>query len=371
MIGRANISAAWGIGAAAAVACIMLAHPGVSSATGSHGNYGSEEYASDGHAYNKSYDRKHRWHRHGAVDVQDEDEWCSCDQPEVDADDNEQHADPVNNNSCTNDEPTDNSTDEPTDEPADEPSDQPSDNPSDQPTQKPLELSVDQQVKVGDGDFVDAETDNTAATGTVGDTATWQITVKPDEVAQDESRTIKVNWTAPDNVEVTGSMTTAGSYNGTAWTVPITSLPATMTVTTTIKGSGLGAAQAVISDISCDDPAAVDGYCAFSDGNVVNNTNPAGIIASSAVTPTSTPGTSNPGVLGDSTSVPNAQGGEGVVAGTTTTRTNGRVLAWDANYTHGQVNGDSVLAATGINIIGTFIIGGLLAIIPFLLRVRE
>ncbi len=227
------------------------------------------------------------------------------------------------------------------------------------PAEPVLELNIDQQVQVGGGAFVDAEDDATAPEGQVGDPVVWQVVVGADEAADDEDRTVKITWDEPENVDVTGSEVTSGSFDGTTWTVGIGNMPATLTVRSTLNGEGLGASTARIAEISCDDSGSVDadGFCDFEDNVLANNTNPAGVMAmpkTAAAVPIT------PGVLGSSTTRP--------------PRSSGAVLASE-NHGPGRVlasSSDRALAATGINYVLVFFVGGLLSLAPLaVVRVRK
>ena len=192
---------------------------------------------------------------------------------------------------------------------------------------------------MNDGAFVDAETDGDAPVGQVGGSATWQITVTPVQVDPGDARTIKVEWVAPDNVEVIGSTADNGTYDGSVWTIPVTKLPAVLTVSTTIAKPGLGASNAIISKISCEEIIANgNGFCDFNDGVANNNANPAGVVASAATVPNENTGTgtqndsAGTGTLGASTE---NQGSEGAV--------NSGVLG--ANTTRGGQGGEGVVHA--------------------------
>lgn len=207
------------------------------------------------------------------------------------------------------------------------------------PANQAIELSVDTKVKVNDGTFIDAETDGDAAVGQVGGSATWQITVMPVQVDPADARTIKVEWVAPDNVEVIGSTADNGTYDGSVWTIPVTKLPAVLTVSTTIAKPGLGASNAIISKISCEEIIANgNGFCDFNDGVANNNANPAGVIASAATVPNENTGagtqsgSAGTGTLGASTGNQGSEGAE-----------NSGVLG--ANTTRGGQGGEGVVHA--------------------------
>ncbi len=125
------------------------------------------------------------------------------------------------------------------------------------PATEELELHINQQVKVGTGEFVDAENATTAPQGVVGDPVVWQVTVGVDRAPENEDRTVKITWEQPENVDVTTSQATSGSFNNGTWTVGIGDMPATLTINSTLKGTGLGDSTARITEISCGDMGAV------------------------------------------------------------------------------------------------------------------
>lgn len=213
-----------------------------------------------------------------------------------------------------------------------------------------LELRVDTKVKVNGGDYEDAETEETAPVGEIGDTATWKVTVEADEMEVGEDRDVRIHWQPPANVKPISHEVTSGAYDGSVWEVNIGDMPAMLTAETQIIESGHGASDAVIAEISCDtDPS---GFCPFEDYVLSNNMNPAGVVALAAEEDPADPG--DVGVLGAST------GGQG-----------GDVLG--ATTRGGQVLGESAaLAATGISTYVVTLIGVIVALAPLtLLLLRQ
>ena len=213
-----------------------------------------------------------------------------------------------------------------------------------------LDLAVDQQVSVAGGAFKPADTSDDAAAAKVGDDVVWKIVVSPVTVPVGESRTIKVDWTPPANVEVANSAADKGTFDGSVWTLPISTLPAELTVHTKLTKAGDSDAIAAIGKISCVADGA-DAFCNFEDTNTQNNSNPSVV--------TTNPASSGGATMGAQTG---GQGGEGVgVLGVSTTRAaaqpGGRVLAASTGS----------LATTGSNtyilvLAGTLLIGSPLAI---------
>lgn len=232
---------------------------------------------------------------------------------------------------------------------------EPEDDPE-QPIDSELELSVDLQVQVDGGPFVDAEDEASSPEAVVGDPVIWQVSVGAELAPENEERTVKITWDKPENVDVTGSEVTAGTFDGTTWTVGIAAMPATLTINSVLNGEGLGVSMARITEISCDDSgdADADGFCDFEDGIVANNTNPAGVVAMASDDESDAGGPSGLGVLGASTS-----GRGGAVLGS---QTGGQVLG---------MNSGAALAATGFNSIIALLVGGLLTLAPAVIRIKR
>lgn len=178
-----------------------------------------------------------------------------------------------------------------TDDGSDDPSDPGDSDPdSDSGTENPtdpasLELAVDQQVSVDNGAFKPADTTDDAAEAQLGSEVVWKISVNPVTVSAQETRTVKIAWVPPANVQVVGHEASSGTYDGEMWTVDVANLPAELLIRTTLKEPGSSQAVAKITKISCTTDG-VDSFCDFEDTILENNTNPSVISTDTGAAPT-------------------------------------------------------------------------------------
>lgn len=165
------------------------------------------------------------------------------------------------------------------------------------------DLSVDKQVSVNGGAFVEADTSAAAAGAHVGDTVTWQITVTNTDPDFTPHGTVYIRDLLPTGVTFNSYTATAGTYHnddGTFfannWILPmlqtvgqdtVTTLPATLTITTHASSVGLFDNIAVFSKY---DTGSCDGGCLYQDANPDNDSNDAWVNIEPA-----------PQVLGEST----------------------------------------------------------------------
>ncbi|MGZ6005247.1 MAG: DUF11 domain-containing protein [Candidatus Saccharimonadales bacterium] len=154
------------------------------------------------------------------------------------------------------------------------------------------DLAVDKQVSVNGGAFVEADSSADALAVQVGDTVTWQVTVTDNSVGGPTPQgTVFIKDQLPEGVSFVSYTASDGTYTGNdgsffanEWTLPlkknvgdalVTTLPATLTITTKVTGSGLIENTAQINK---DDPAShCDGGCAYGDNVGGNNQNDAWI----------------------------------------------------------------------------------------------
>lgn len=153
------------------------------------------------------------------------------------------------------------------------------------------DLALTKQVKVNDGEYVDADTADTAAPAQVGDTVTWQIMVANNS---DDDRTpfgiVTVHDVLPAGVTLSEANPSTGTYDGETgdWTFTLgQNLPATLTLTSTVTQAGLIKNTATLTDY---DPNNCEGKCGdppYFDNENDNNTNDAfvNVAAVPVVTP--------------------------------------------------------------------------------------
>jgi uncharacterized repeat protein (TIGR01451 family) len=146
-----------------------------------------------------------------------------------------------------------------------------------EPTAEGCDLSVDKQVSVNSGPFVEADTSAAAAQAHVGDTITWQITVSNTSDSGLVPRgSVTVNDVLPTAGVTFDSYTaSAGTYSGSAWTFDLKgNLPASLTITSHSAATGLFQNTASLSFYdSCSD----DCLGTYVDSNSANNSNDAWI----------------------------------------------------------------------------------------------
>lgn len=344
------ISLAWLVGGTETASATYDGHGHYKSSSHSRSSHHRwEDEDADWHGHNHDYD-----YGHNENDDEDDSSCCTnccncCDCCLPASDDNGGSESACENNDSTDGDTTDSDGD--TSAGGNEQTDDEDTAPT--PT---LELAVDQKVKVGSGQFVDATTQGEAATGSVGDTVTWQVTVTPVDVDQNEERTVRVVWQAPAGMTPDSIVVDKGTIDGPVWTVDIKDLPAIMTVKATLGTPGILQGSAVISEITCTGGvmagAGADGYCAFTDPILTNNQDPSYV--SAAVSATQAP--ANPGVLGASTS----RGGGAVVGSTTTSP----AAVQAAPQSAPQVLAAATLAGTGSNNVLAIVFGLLLMAAP-------
>jgi uncharacterized repeat protein (TIGR01451 family) len=152
------------------------------------------------------------------------------------------------------------------------------------------DLAVDKQVSVNGGAFVEADTPADAAQAHVGDTITWKITVTNESTEGfTPTGTVYVNDLLPTGVAYVSSSATSGNYITSGlfanhWLLPllqsdgdggfITTLPATLTITSTSNSTGLFENIATLDKY---DNGHCDGGCVYGDSNPDNDSNDAWI----------------------------------------------------------------------------------------------
>ncbi len=169
-------------------------------------------------------------------------------------------------------------------------------------TSEGCDLSVDKQVSINGGAYTEADTSADAAQAHVGDTVTWKIIVtNMSSEGLTPTGTVYVSDVLPAaGVSYVSSSATAGNYQTTGffannWVLPLldgssaTTLPATLTLTTTSTATGLFQNTATLSKF---DNGHCDGGCVYNDADSSNNSNDAWIDPSA-----------KPLVLGASTTV--------------------------------------------------------------------
>lgn len=150
------------------------------------------------------------------------------------------------------------------------------------------DLSVNKQVSVNGGAFVDADSSATAASAYVGDTITWKITVQNTNTELTPRGTAYISDILPAGVSFNSSVASNGefigndgSYFANNWVLPllrtdgdslVTALPATLTITTTANAIGLLKNTATLSKY---DNGQYDGGAVYKDANSTNDTNDA------------------------------------------------------------------------------------------------
>lgn len=176
------------------------------------------------------------------------------------------------------------------------------------------DLAIDKQVSVNGGLFVEADTSADAAQAHVGDTITWKITVSNASTGnQSPAGTwLYVKDDIPSGFNVTNTTVSAGFwgvYASDIWSLPLTNdesstLPATMTITSTSTATGLFDNFAVLYRYEAQ--GCPDGGCTYSDDVSGNNINHAWVDPSG-----------QPVVLADTTTLANTGSGtmESVIAG--------------------------------------------------------
>lgn len=168
------------------------------------------------------------------------------------------------------------------------------------------DLSVDKQVSVNGGAFVEADTSSAAASAHVGDTVTWQITVTNTNPDFTPHGFVYIQDILPSGVTYGSYTATSGTYTPNdgsffqnMWSLPllqasgnsfVTTLPATLTITTTANSVGTFQNTTPFAKY---DTGSCDGGCPYSDADPDNNSNDAWINVQTA-----------PKVLGETTGDP-------------------------------------------------------------------
>lgn len=147
------------------------------------------------------------------------------------------------------------------------------------------DLSVDKQVSVNGGTFVEADTSAEAAQAQVGDTITWKITVDKSAFSLDPTASyVYIKDDLPAGVSFGSAVPSAGTWGVWAsdvWALPLfndnesSNLPATLTLTTTSTSTGLFENTALLYRFEAF--GCPDGGCAYADGNSSNDSNDAWI----------------------------------------------------------------------------------------------
>lgn len=182
------------------------------------------------------------------------------------------------------------------------------------------DLTIDKLVSVNGGAFVEADTSADAAQAHVGDTITWKIVLtNTSSEGLVPHGIVYINDILPSGgVTYVSSSATVGNYITSGffandWYVPllqsdggdgfVTSLPATLTITSTSSSVGLFQNTATLVKY---DPGFCDGGCTYVDGDPTNDSNDAWIDPSA-----------KPVVLAETTTLVNTGSGttESIVAG--------------------------------------------------------
>ncbi len=150
------------------------------------------------------------------------------------------------------------------------------------------DLNVDKLVSVNGGPFVEADTSADAAQATVGDTITWKIIVSNNSTeGLIPYGFVYVHDVLPSGVAYVNSSASAGNYITSGffanyWYIPLlgggefpsTTLPATLTITSTSTATGLFKNTATLAKY---DTGSCDGGCVYADGDPTNDSNDAWI----------------------------------------------------------------------------------------------
>lgn len=154
------------------------------------------------------------------------------------------------------------------------------------------DLSVDKQVSVNGGAFVEADTSAAAAVAQLGDTVTWKVTVTNTSTAGlTPHGAVYVKDVLPAGTDFQSYTATDGVYHandGTffenSWYLPllkssgdsfVTTLPATLLITTKASSTGFKQNTAAFWKY---DPGSCDGGCAYFDGDSTNNSDDAWVV---------------------------------------------------------------------------------------------
>ncbi|MBI2007893.1 DUF11 domain-containing protein [Candidatus Saccharibacteria bacterium] len=170
------------------------------------------------------------------------------------------------------------------------------------------DLSIQKEVSVNGGAFVDANTSGEAVSATVGQSVVWRISVtNTSDIDAEEffvTGTVIVGDNLPAGVTYVSSLASDGSTYDQAndvWQFTLdnsTIYPLTLTINTTATNTGLAQNIAFLSGYLCDPPSF---FCEYSDSNNLNDGDEAWINVSAA-----------PVVLAESTPVVLAATGSGV-----------------------------------------------------------
>jgi uncharacterized repeat protein (TIGR01451 family) len=191
------------------------------------------------------------------------------------------------------------------------------------------DLAIDKQVSVNGGTFVEADTAGDAAQAHVGDTVTWKVTVTNNSGDLQPYGVVYVKDVLPAGVTFVNYVATDGTYlynDGSPfennWILPsqksvdetlASTLPATLTITTTANATGLVQNTAAFNKY---DEGHCDGGCAYQDADADNDSNDAWVNIQT-----------KPQVLGDSTVTPQVLGLTNTGSGTGASIAAGSLLA--------------------------------------------
>lgn len=197
------------------------------------------------------------------------------------------------------------------------------------------DLSVKKYVSVNGSAFVDADTSADASSASLGDTVTWKIVLANVNPEFQPTGSVYINDILPSGVTYVSHLASVGDYQlsgffANDWYVPLlqsngdgfdSTLPATLTITTTASSTGLSKNTAALVKF---DNGHCDGGCAYSDNDSFNNSDDAWISVSG-----------KPVVLGESTSATLSNTGSGT--------------------TESLVAGSLILATLGVAFSGRFV----------------
>ncbi len=152
------------------------------------------------------------------------------------------------------------------------------------------DLSVDKQVSVNGGAFVDADTSPEAAVAHVGDTVVWRVVVTNSSKDLTPHGAVYVHDLLPDGTSFQSYIASDGTYKAddgsffaNTWVLPllksqgesfVTTLPATLDITSKVTKTGLTENEALLTKY---DPGSCDGGCVYLDADSGNDSNAAWI----------------------------------------------------------------------------------------------
>lgn len=145
-------------------------------------------------------------------------------------------------------------------------------------TSEGCDLSLDKQVSINGGAFVEANTPATAVQAHVGDTVTWKITItNTSNSGETPFGLVTVHDILPSGVTAGSATPSAGTYTSGDWTFDLSNLPATLTLTSTANSTGLVENTAAFTDYNSNNCGAGGGVglcvdpAAYSDSNSAND----------------------------------------------------------------------------------------------------